>query len=198
MACKENSPEATKILLDVGADVGKPDKNGSTPLNSASRHGCKEVTKLLLDAGASVEAEDQDGRRPLSLACEGDHYSVGKLLLDAGAKPVTDTPETQGFTPLMHACRLGNVRLAEALLDAGENVEVVSEAGESLLHLAVPASAIVEGDFDGVYTHYHYNGMLKLILERAPFLVHRRDKEGKSPLDLAMENCYVPSCQQLG
>ncbi|KAJ3110134.1 hypothetical protein HDU96_006885 [Phlyctochytrium bullatum] len=190
IACNENRPSIAKLLLNAGANVDEVDEHDWTPLHCASRHDRVEVAKVLLDARANIEAEDQKCRTPLLLACEWNHVRVAKLLLDAGANTEADD-QASGSTPLMYACCLNRVELATALLDAGANVEVASQAGESLLHFAVTAAAVNEEDEDGVNerSHRHDLRMLKLILERAPALVLRRDDEGKTPLDLAMEEC---------
>ena len=48
-----------KTLLGQGADVNKADKNGYTPLFSASLIGHVELIKLLLVAGADVNKAPQ-------------------------------------------------------------------------------------------------------------------------------------------
>ena len=48
--------DIVKALLDGGADVNKPNKNGSTPLSSSTNHSSGEITMILLDAGANPNA----------------------------------------------------------------------------------------------------------------------------------------------
>ena len=89
--------EATKVLLDLGADPNKKDKQGRTPLFLVCRStknpgdpGEREypnVVKLLLQKGADPNAKDDFRSTPLSNAqCDGLTTTV-RILLDGGARP---------------------------------------------------------------------------------------------------------------
>ena len=63
------NPEVVKILVEAGADVNVPDKDGVTPLmKAAKRANNAYVVKALIDAGADIYAEDSEGRTALSYA----------------------------------------------------------------------------------------------------------------------------------
>jgi ankyrin repeat protein len=51
-AAGANRPEAVRVLLRAGADVGLRDSQGETALTLAARDAAPEVVKALLDAGA--------------------------------------------------------------------------------------------------------------------------------------------------
>ena len=57
--------EATRLLIENGADVNIRDDNGSTPLHSAAVFGRAAVAKLLLDNGANLRARNDDGASPV-------------------------------------------------------------------------------------------------------------------------------------
>ena len=56
--------EATRLLIENGADVNMKDGKGSTPLHSAAVFGRAGVAKLLLENGADFQARNDDGATP--------------------------------------------------------------------------------------------------------------------------------------
>ncbi len=59
-----NTPEATKYLLEIGADPSAPYQDRNTPLHTACFFGRAEVAELLLRAGADQTAASATGERP--------------------------------------------------------------------------------------------------------------------------------------
>ena len=73
-------------LVEAGADIGKLDKLGGTPLHVASSFGEHELVSRLLDLGCDIKAgRTSDEASPLVLAVIQDHVDVVKLLLSKGA-----------------------------------------------------------------------------------------------------------------
>ena len=62
-----NQLEATKALLECGADVNAVDDEESTPLHFAAGYGRGKLVLFLLQAGANVDAVSKDGKRPIDL-----------------------------------------------------------------------------------------------------------------------------------
>ncbi len=69
-----------QLLLDKGANIETKDKDGWTPLLSATVNGHEAVVQLLLDKGANIEAKDKDGWTPLLLAAENGYEAVVQQL----------------------------------------------------------------------------------------------------------------------
>ena len=103
-AARQGSLDATRALIDAGADVNLADPEGISPMVLAIRNGHYEVAALLLEKGADVNAGDRVNRTPLYMAvdmhsldwiqnrpapkAEGalDSLDLVKLLLERGAK----------------------------------------------------------------------------------------------------------------
>ena len=58
--------EATRLLIESGADVNWKDDNGSTPLHGAAVFGRADVAKLLVENGANLQTRNNDGGTPAS------------------------------------------------------------------------------------------------------------------------------------
>jgi ankyrin repeat protein len=77
--------ETIKELLQNGACLHAPDKNGATPLHRAVRTRCAAAVKFLLDAGADPTIKNKPGSTPFHLAVQntGRGGSGEQLAIDA-------------------------------------------------------------------------------------------------------------------
>ena len=105
---ENNKINLIKILLEKGADVNAPDKDGKTPLHLAIE--CKDTAliKLLLEKGADVNVPYKDGKTPLHIAMSSKNLSFALVLLAYGANLYVE--DSQGLTPLDEAKSAPNVR----------------------------------------------------------------------------------------
>jgi hypothetical protein len=70
-ACDPTSQVKTiRRLLNAGAEIDAPDKNGATALHRAVRTRCVAAVKLLLEAGANPKAKNKPGSTPFHLAVQ--------------------------------------------------------------------------------------------------------------------------------
>jgi ankyrin repeat protein len=59
--------EATRLLLDAGADVNSATDAGDTALHAAATAGMPSVIQLLADRGAALDVKNKNGQTPLAL-----------------------------------------------------------------------------------------------------------------------------------
>jgi ankyrin repeat protein len=59
-----------RLLLEAGAHIDAPDKNGATPLHRAVRTRCAAAVKCLLEAGSDPTIRNKPGSTPFHLAAQ--------------------------------------------------------------------------------------------------------------------------------
>ena len=74
-----------QALLDAGAAMSAPDRDGDTPLHAAADMGQAAVLRSLLRHGAPADPQNDDGCTPLLQATVAGHIEVVHALLDGGA-----------------------------------------------------------------------------------------------------------------
>lgn len=77
--------DATRLLLEKGADPERRNDRGQTPLQGAAFKGEMEIAALLLDHGAAVDGAGEDGRTALMMAAMFDRVAMIDLFVERGA-----------------------------------------------------------------------------------------------------------------
>jgi uncharacterized protein len=75
----EESAEAVKMLLGLGASVNDVDKNGETALHGPAWRGSNEAVTLLVNAGARLDVRNKRGWLPLTIA-DGVYYNARVMM----------------------------------------------------------------------------------------------------------------------
>ena len=168
LAAVNGSAAAMEPLLKAGADPNTVSSEGETVLMTAARTGQPAAVQLLLAHGASVNAsEGWRGETALMWAAAEDHPAVIKLLIAGGAEidarsRILEYPDVKynlathatpvyprgGLTAMMFAARQDALESAQALAEAGADLNVLDPDGTSALMLAI------------VNTHYDLAGVL--------------------------------------
>lgn len=117
-AAKIGSAASCRALILFGAMVDKCDILGRTPLFYACRTGNAGLIQLLLDHGAKTVHTDWYNTTVLHEAIGGRNLQAIKLLLQVPNLAV-DAADSLGDSPLLIACRLGEVRIARLLMERG-------------------------------------------------------------------------------
>jgi ankyrin repeat protein len=103
------------LLLRLGANVNRADRDGKTPLHAAVG-GREGDLGVLRRAGAHVDARNGAGMTPLAVAVGLDAAAAVAELLEAGAD--ARSRDVSGATPLLYA---RSVEVARRLVSAGAN-----------------------------------------------------------------------------
>ena len=74
-----------RCLVEQGADKGKADIDGLTPLWAAAWQGHLAVVRYLVEHGADFDVANRIGTSPLIVAEAGGHVEVAAYLRAAGA-----------------------------------------------------------------------------------------------------------------
>ena len=91
--------------------------------------GNRDAALKMIAAGADVNAAQGDGTTPLHWAVYKIDADLVRALLERKAKP--DVINNYGSSPLAEAAKVANARLVGMLLDAGSNVEVPNQEGQT-------------------------------------------------------------------
>ena len=132
--------DMVSILLDAGAVLEQPGRDGLHPLHNAVFSGRTDIVALLLQKGALVDARDKLGRTPLVnfAATGGSEIEIPKMLLAAGADPNIESAKADDSpSALQYTAETGNLELAEMLIAAHADVNHRNAYGWSPLHQAV-------------------------------------------------------------
>jgi len=83
LSVRAGALETTRLLLNAGANVDTPDKEGITPLWAAVNDNKRDLAKLLLERGANSGASrPRDKCAPIHLAVSKQFYEIVQLLMD--------------------------------------------------------------------------------------------------------------------
>ena len=110
--------EACQLLIRAGADVNQIDEeSGRTALHFATELNDRDLVDFLISCEGLLDVVDVRGLTPLHIAS----IIEGKGALEAivrrvGGGEVLDIRDSQGLTPLMHACLNGNTTSVKLLL----------------------------------------------------------------------------------
>ena len=122
-AVRGQDVEASRTLIDRGADVDAVQPDGATALHWAAYHDAVELVDLLIGAGAAVDAANDYGVTPLGLACDNAATATVARLLAAGADP--NRARGTGETPVMTCARTGSAEAVRELLAHGADPSAV-------------------------------------------------------------------------
>jgi len=141
--------EATKALIDLGADVNAiaqatpeyleklvqmieagtvededPHVDGVTAVHVAAQGGHLETVNILIEAKADVTILDDEDRTPLLLAVKGNYGDVAMALVKGGADPNTPYVDDDGTSHnlLFDSLIVENDEFAALLIESGADI----------------------------------------------------------------------------
>lgn len=175
------------MLLNASADVNAKNKDGWTALHftvasqDLHQQDQSDIAKALIKAGANIEAKTESGDTPLMLAAKNDKLDNVRILLDAGAN--VNARNNFHSSPLLIAIQESQSEsLTKLLINAGADLNAVSDWGWGALHLTV--NGVYE---DGIFSGTDLSNIAKLLLD-AGADIELKTMEGRSALALAAIN----------
>lgn len=165
--------ESLRRKLEEDPSLAVAGDRGGNLLRAAAIAWDVPRMRLLLEFGAEVDARDGGGHNPLyrvanSQGREEEGRAAIELLIKHGAD-VNQVSGVGGMTPLHMSARRGTTWIAEALLDAGADIEAKDKDGETPLRRAV---------------NCRQERMVRLLLSRGAN-PRSPDKNGRTPIDAA-------------
>lgn len=134
-ATLKGSLECVRVLVDEAASPTNPPfaNTDLSPLSLASRAGHMDVVTFLIEAGAENKP-NSNGQYPIHLSAKEGHADVCRFLIRREGWDLPD--KYHEWTPLFHAARYGHAKCLRLFLEAGAQVRIVDEFGQSPIHYA--------------------------------------------------------------
>ncbi|KAJ6439381.1 ankyrin repeat protein [Purpureocillium lavendulum] len=151
-AAAHGNVKAARKSLRYGAATfleGAQPGGHETALMMAADAKSPEMVRLLLDHGAPAESRPvldpcfQNVRSALQRAVNHGDLASAKMLIDAGARlSGVQTPRDPDPSCLRWALKRGHKAVAMLLIEKGAYLNVVTDAGKSMLHVAVSMESV--------------------------------------------------------
>jgi uncharacterized protein len=126
-ACTNGDSPLVRQLLKSGANPNTAISTGETPLMTCSKTGSVDAVRMLVEYGAAITAkEPAQNQTALMWAAAERHPDVVQALIQAHADLKANTK--QGFTAIHFAARVGDLASVKALLAAGVDINILTQA----------------------------------------------------------------------
>ena len=136
------SKEIFQAIIDNG-DVNATSKENTTALMIACEKGNEGATDVLLKAGADPNIADGDGNTWIYYAVAGNcRKGLLQAILDHGSD--VNAINTNNVTPLMVACKKGNVDAINVLLKSGADPNMIDKSGATWTNHAIDGDHSIE------------------------------------------------------
>nr|CAD7426767.1 unnamed protein product [Timema monikensis] len=180
-----------KCLVDKGADINQPNREGFKPLHVATRSGHLEVVQFLVGLKQNFK-ESLDEHKILLIASENGHIRIVNYLLDLID---INTVDSEGCTALHAAVRGGQLEVVQLLVERNAHINCQDVHGYTALKYCVR-----DGRLDVLEFLVKNKGDINLSDENQVNLLHHASRAGqlesvKYLLSLGID---INSCDRLG
>ncbi|CAF2544138.1 unnamed protein product [Rotaria sp. Silwood2] len=188
-----------RILLNNGAQVNMTSTESTTPLHWAcrARHTI-QIAQDLIEHGACISAHDQLNIQPIHYACWARNQSLIELLLSKGAK-LTDE-DNFGRTPIHFICMPTYVEAinTDDQQQQCDLMKFILNKYEKNSHLIDLKKEDSQGHTLIAYACVSQNlPLLEILLEKQTELLNKTTIDGRTPLMIAIDECFVNGIEYL-
>jgi len=134
-AATQGDLQTLQVLHEYGADLGRPTRQGETPLYTAVQHGHAGVAAFLLSKGVPVDPVTVHNETPLLIAAREGHLEIVAGLLHSGAN--VNQQDNRGWSALMIALREKHDKVVSLLLNHNVDVNLAPKDGANAVMMAV-------------------------------------------------------------
>lgn len=212
LACRhcdnKASLQVVEVLLSQGADPTRLDSQGKTALDMILEHDANPPLDVIRCLLAMTEQHRQASRNNSQRRLGQERYSVSVVRQLTRQWNVNAT-DIDGQTALHHACRSGNVRLAQVLIQLGGNQKQILEMACHWNHVALLQMLMRQGANLNATDMHGHTLLHRLCLHDAPVAtiqalvdgravnVNSKDDKGRTPLHFACQMGHVEIVQCL-
>lgn len=125
--------EVVKLLVEKGASIHLKNKKGYTPLMKAAERNYLSIMQFLISKGGNVNEVrilGKDSSTALHLATQEGHRNAVELLIRSGAN--VNLKDSDGFVPIFHAIKSGNLEIVKLLVEAKADLSTSSYFGDTI------------------------------------------------------------------
>jgi ankyrin repeat protein len=203
ITARESQGYLMRLLLKFNADPNIKDNDGRVPLHVMATAN-SALIRLLVSYNADVNESDKNGDTPLHLYIR--KQEIVETLLLHGANPTSKN--ARGVSPYQEVLEddrlLKDGQLLHLLMQGGADLKETNSGGETILHRAarlelpgvfdrvLPGSDLSATDAHGNTVLHALTGnmnihMMEQVLALAPKLLHEKNNNGRTPLNLMMQ-----------
>jgi ankyrin repeat protein len=141
-AIKFNNLDATKLLLEYGANLNVTDKNQYNSLHLAVYGRSYELCKLILDHNIDINHRCNTGETALHIACNLELYEIVNLLIEKKKGVININIQDFGheFTALHYSINLNNKKITKILIENSADINLQDVFGNTALHYCMVES----------------------------------------------------------
>ena len=128
----EESADAVKLLLDLGAPVNEMDKNRETAMHGPAWRGSNDAVMYLLNAGERLDVRNNRGWLPLTIA-DGVYYNARVMMNKHTAKLLREQMIARGLDVTDKGTNLGGAIRSEVEDENEVDAQNPSEVQQRLI-----------------------------------------------------------------
>ena len=165
-ACKDGDIDLVRKYIEMANH--RAYLQDDSALNSAVCYNHPDILSVLLDAGMDPNIHGEHVPA-LHVAAANDNVEAAKILISHGAK-IDARDNVNNDTALIYGIRDGKFRVAELLLDAGADPNLIDRRGFAPLHIAA-----IRND----------TKLVRCLLDHNAAINARTQRDGRTPLMIA-------------